>query len=704
MNKDGPSDPPEPTFDELLTIAHPETRRLLEVHNVSPAKRDDIIEALRAEWKTKNKPEAQTQSAQVVQDDPAETSGLIKPKQPLRAPSPSEPAYPLKSETVDEPTQHQSTIWVVLAFLKKWAALGGVFLMGFCWTMIQIDEFGFAAVLLFAATIAFFIQAKDWKDSAVLPKAFRILKILAMLAIAVNLIYFAAVILKRKGEKAWSVLLENDKHQSTRPHSIADSDTSNNDPVDLGWVNDVYKVPLGKYSPGEYRVRYIIFHEESFINNKSPIFGILNGSIKNTTDDLFSKEPYVLNTPPLKLLKKLAAQFPEISDDQIPRFETTAEYDPTRISKKFESDPHYFVLNVHREDLGEENGATLGEAFGLIGADNIKHLAGKYSKIPLSTLAFIHENPEVHDVAMEQLTYNYCDAYWSLHFNSRPLKLLVLDIENLKTQPIQLRYVEGTVDDKTDLRLTPWVDDIQSTTNVIKYDFPIGTLGPGEHLLVPMKLILGSFGNINFGLHPEAVPQTIPAATLPDVNLEQGETINIYSPARKRRETFYNEYIVGSSFEPVLVDSLGMLRRFSRSNLIYHGPLEMGSCPYAFLLTPVSKEWNLAGRLIPNRLGKELEGRSKLLISYANETKISIRELEDEVSFLDQVYLELHKTDGSIVKLYSTSESLRVKDFNYLTLRRGDEVSLEFPKIPFSVRRAYLISDGYFVPAATTRK
>jgi hypothetical protein len=231
----------------------------------------------------------------------------------------------------------------------------------------------------------------------------------------------------------------------------------------------------------------------------------------------------------------------------------------------------------------------------------------------------------------------------------------------------------------------------------MRFDFPIKILAPGEHLLVPMKLVLGSFGNIDFGLHPESVPSRIAATTLPDVNFEDGKVVSIFSPEKTRANNFYNEYIVGSWFEPLSVDSLGSLRPFLRSNVIYHGPLEMGSCPYAFVSTSNRNNWKVAGRLIPDRVGKKLEGRSKLPFKYPADGKVLIKEMENEESFLDQIYLELQTVDGRTVTLFPDNRLLRNKDFDYLTLRRGDHVLISFPAISFEVKRAYLVSEGYFV-------
>jgi hypothetical protein len=73
--------------------------------------------------------------------------------------------------------------------------------------MIQIDEYALATVLLFLGMTAFALQVYDWKGIEDSPTATRILKISAGLLIAGCLLFFMAVIIKKRGHKAWSTLL-----------------------------------------------------------------------------------------------------------------------------------------------------------------------------------------------------------------------------------------------------------------------------------------------------------------------------------------------------------------------------------------------------------------------------------------------------------------------------------------------------------------
>src|ERR1041385_1316502 len=129
-------------------------------------------------------------------------------------------------------TTHSSPFWAVLGFLRRWTALGGVFLLGATWTMIQIDEFPLAALLLLLGMFAFSVQIYDWKGIEEHGIATRMLKGMASVLIVGSFVFFGAVILKKKGEKSWSNLLvketrpESTKLPSPSPAATATKDTN----------------------------------------------------------------------------------------------------------------------------------------------------------------------------------------------------------------------------------------------------------------------------------------------------------------------------------------------------------------------------------------------------------------------------------------------------------------------------------------------
>lgn len=242
-------------------------------------------------------------------------------------------------------------------------------------------------------------------------------------------------------------------------------------------VGNAYKEPMGRYVPGKYRVRYIVFHGRSFMEKKSPIFGLLHGSVKETTYDLFDKEPYVLKTEPLAILERLSKRFPDFYDDDENLSVFSSNTSSNRIQQVFNEDPHYYLITPKGERSYYESGSGseihTESVFGLIGSNNIQHLAGDYPQIPQIVPELIKNNPDVPDIAMEELSFQVCDGDWMLRFASRPFKMLILDIENLDSQPLQIDYVKGPISRSEDLHLSLWGSDKQVERTEERYDFPL---------------------------------------------------------------------------------------------------------------------------------------------------------------------------------------------------------------------------------------
>lgn len=108
-------------------------------------------------------------------------------------------------------TKDLSTAITVWAFIRKYVAVGGVFLLVNSWTMLQIEEYLFALVLLVLGLAGLSIQMYDWKGVEGHSKATKSLKSIAAVLILFSLVFFSAVIVKRKQMKPWSILLEQSK-------------------------------------------------------------------------------------------------------------------------------------------------------------------------------------------------------------------------------------------------------------------------------------------------------------------------------------------------------------------------------------------------------------------------------------------------------------------------------------------------------------
>ena len=108
-----------------------------------------------------------------------------------------------------------STVKTVWGFIRKFAAFGGTFLLGASWTMLQIDEYGFALILLLLGLGGLSIQIYDWDGIEGHSRATSLLKSVAAVLILFSLVYFSAVIVKRRHGKPWSNLLAQERRNET---------------------------------------------------------------------------------------------------------------------------------------------------------------------------------------------------------------------------------------------------------------------------------------------------------------------------------------------------------------------------------------------------------------------------------------------------------------------------------------------------------
>ena len=442
-----------------------------------------------------------------------------------------------------------------------------------------------------------------------------------------------------------------------------------------------------KAEASHYRVRYLQF------NDKRSFDALLKGKLKQEYPEVFEKEPFVIRTEAFDFLERLR---PEIEDyDGGLRSKT---FDISNVQRKFETDPNYFISNSRHYRFAENECRSQADyALGFVGAQNINDLAGKYKQLPQFLRTLSASNPDVPDLAMERFLLQECDCVWELQIAYRPLKVVVLDVENVSQQPLRMSYIEGDFRQSPDMHLSPFSSNAQRQGERKRLEFPQELLAPGEHILVPMGLLLSSFTDLNISPHPESIPRQMPAASLviqEETSDEKEQSVS--HPDKKREVEYHNEYVVGSWFSPRLAAGLGAVRPFSPSNVVYQGSLEQGSCPYLFAYVPSRRQWVRSGTVISNKKGKESEGESSLRISRETDGRILVKEVEPETSYLDQIYLKVELEGGEQIILFPDDRRLRLQDADYVILNQGQEILLEFALPSKPLKSVRVISRGYF--------
>jgi hypothetical protein len=127
--------------------------------------------------------------------------------------------------------------------------------------------------------------------------------------------------------------------------------------------------------------------------------------------------------------------------------------------------------------------------------------------------------------------------------------------------------------------------------------------------------------------------------------------------------------------------------------------IEEASCPYVFIFNDESRKYEQKGTLIYMNVGKQNEAYDTLAISNFSSS-MEIREIESEVSYLDEVKLLLMNSITQQNKIYKPSYSRLDKiDRDYLMLKKGNIFKLKFPIEKSDYKdfdKAFIISYGYY--------
>lgn len=100
-------------------------------------------------------------------------------------------------------------------------------------------------------------------------------------------------------------------------------------------------------------------------------------------------------------------------------------------------------------------------------------------------------------------------------------------------------------------------------------------------------------------------------------------------------------------------------------------------CPYVFTYDASRGGWFLDTTIIYGLSRKELEEIQARPLRHF-DGRLIVREVESEISHLDQISIVVTDQDGQSHVLRPQIKSLRYSDSNYLVLRHGDEIYLTF--------------------------
>ena len=148
--------------------------------------------------------------------------------------------------------------------------------------------------------------------------------------------------------------------------------------------------------------------------------------------------------------------------------------------------------------------------------------------------------------------------------------------------------------------------------------------------------------------------------------------------------------------EAIGFDSGGSIDLTGASMQVVNGlvtSIVVAECPYVYI--SVDNKDLRVGEIIRNLNSKEKEGTDVLMLPVLTN-KIQIRELKDEVSYIDGVSLVVSRLGGGRTILRAKLDELKSDDGRYYVLRNGDSIEVTFPKLPKDAVMASVLATGYY--------
>jgi tetratricopeptide (TPR) repeat protein len=145
----------------------------------------------------------------------------------------------------------------------------------------------------------------------------------------------------------------------------------------------------------------------------------------------------------------------------------------------------------------------------------------------------------------------------------------------------------------------------------------------------------------------------------------------------------------------LFLDQLAWRLNFQSRGVTYYGL----ACPYVYTFDPAAGRWQMATTILTGHLGPGAERLDRRPLAHF-DGRLLIREVEPEVSYIDQLYIVVVDGRGRETILRPALAELAAADGRYLVLVQGDELLLHFPGFAalVDVSTVYVAARGYYMP------
>jgi hypothetical protein len=317
-----------------------------------------------------------------------------------------------------------------------------------------------------------------------------------------------------------------------------------------------------------------------------------------------------------------------------------------------------------------------------------------------------------------------CGDVWQMDVVARPMKLRIVALENTSPSPLRLglanlkeNRTQGLRDSDADKAA------LQATPAKPVALLPQASLSPGEKVVIPLAMLLGlgpsEYERVQWSGLVSADRRRQFAAELSGVKEVQLPRFSVgefghpqpvvlpravfaqYLSQPNPNPALDKVYVWGTSLmmQDIEVDGFAYpVRQYNPEVLAMIQGVGVGSCPYVYTRSPKTRPWHREGHILYGLNASRKEATDEIRLSKFDGT-VQIREEDREVSYLDEILVRETTAEGETHTLLPDIPALQRQDGQYISLRRGERLTVVFPGFSGAPGSQYtLVARGYYLP------
>ncbi len=312
---------------------------------------------------------------------------------------------------------------------------------------------------------------------------------------------------------------------------------------------------------------------------------------------------------------------------------------------------------------------------------------------PLKLIGYLTKDRWPEDFAVVVGSYSGCGGGYDFSYYPRQMVLDVAVIENVSTKPLAVGDLLGTQVDNSGLR--PPAPPMRGVVaaGVVPIPGAVGTLAPGERVLVPLKMtfvapkgLANAFsGKIADARKAYSQIEALPAGTVitEEPAGEQNTMTKVKDGFRPPMLPKVTPYMWGPelTLKGLMANGKRIMLEDTSANFLELTAGEgYGSCPFLYSYDEAKRVWVSHGKVIDNADEASKEMTQEVAIT-AFATRFRIAEEELEMSQINRVVLSVTNKDGETLQLMPDDIRLKDKDDRYVRILAGSAITVSF-KLP----------------------